>query len=273
MNISDITKYPYDTMVLYANKKSLYKKFSKKFVNLMSMTKFIVALLFSIFFQKETVNNDLSNKKIIDFYKNAKFDSITINNLLTHTGGIIEPVNNNDLYKSKDYVKYALDREINGKLINSYSYSNTGYIILGDIYQKLTGTNIKDGLINEFPFLKDNIKWSHDKNGNYGTAGDLLMDSKYFFYLILYLLKYKKHLLQYMILNKYAIYKTKYEKFYELQDGWLGQYCVINMKNDDMAMRFVIPKYNKYKDSDTMVKELTDNNFVDNAIDFFNKHS
>lgn len=93
-------------------------------------------------------------------------DQITIRQLLNHTSGIVDPVNesiqyqlavvNNAEQRSKLTVDQLLDRYVYGKPLrfapgSGWQYSNVGYWLLGQIVEQKTGKRLHD-VLNEWIF-------------------------------------------------------------------------------------------------------------------------
>jgi CubicO group peptidase (beta-lactamase class C family) len=103
---------------------------------------------------KLSVQDKLS--KYIPDYPNG--DSITIENLLTHTSGIYN-YTNDDTYMQKnsanpiklaDLISLFKNKPLDFAPGTKYSYSNSGYVLLGYIIEKITGKSY-------FTVLKENI--------------------------------------------------------------------------------------------------------------------
>jgi CubicO group peptidase (beta-lactamase class C family) len=140
-----------------------YKNATTKFLNdsntifqIGSITKqFTSAIILQLQEQhKLSVQDELS--KYISDYPNG--DSITIENLLTHTSGIYNYTNdeaymqNNsaDPIKLSDLISLFKNKPLDFSPGTRYSYSNSGYILLGYIIEKITGKSY-------FAVVKENI--------------------------------------------------------------------------------------------------------------------
>jgi CubicO group peptidase (beta-lactamase class C family) len=103
---------------------------------------------------KLSVQDKLS--KYISDYPNG--DSITIENLLTHTSGIYNYTNDDaymqnnsaDPIKLSDLISLFKNKLLDFSPGSKYSYSNSGYILLGYIIEKITGKPY-------FTIVKENI--------------------------------------------------------------------------------------------------------------------
>ncbi len=79
-------------------------------------------------------------------YPKENGDKITIHHLLTHSSGIPNYTSftnfrslQRDYYSPKDFVKTFADSTLNFNPGAQFSYSNSGYFLLGAIIEKLTG--------------------------------------------------------------------------------------------------------------------------------------
>ncbi|HLY70511.1 MAG TPA: serine hydrolase [Puia sp.] len=98
---------------------------------------------------------DRLSKYIPDF---PNGDSITIENLLTHTSGIYNYTNDNAFMESNspnpikltDLILLFKNKTLDFSPGTKYSYSNSGYILLGFIIEKITGKQY-------FTVIKENI--------------------------------------------------------------------------------------------------------------------
>jgi CubicO group peptidase (beta-lactamase class C family) len=71
------------------------------------------------------------------------WDSVTVRHLLTHTGGVAEYTDSTFDYR-RDYteeqlVRFAASRPLNFRPGERWSYSNTGYLLLGVLIHRVTG--------------------------------------------------------------------------------------------------------------------------------------
>jgi CubicO group peptidase (beta-lactamase class C family) len=114
--------------------------------------------------------------RVSKWYKDWAGDKgkITIRHLLTHTSGLRE--NTDDMEKSKNQLKYALDLPVETPPGEDYFYSEAGTLILGEILHKITETPV-DEYVNRRLFKPLDIRrWSWKKDpsgtvlGNGGAA-------------------------------------------------------------------------------------------------------
>jgi CubicO group peptidase (beta-lactamase class C family) len=119
-----------------------------------SNTKQFTATLIMILVQEGKIKLD---DKITDYlpeYRNDTGDKITIHNLLTHTSGITDYANSPGFFPDSARHRYSRDYLImnhcSGDLEfvpgTKFSYSSSGYILLGEIIEKVTGMSYEDAL-------------------------------------------------------------------------------------------------------------------------------
>ncbi|WP_257670867.1 serine hydrolase [Parapedobacter tibetensis] len=120
--------------------------------NTASMGKMYTAI--AIMQLREKAKLRLADKvgEILPDYPNESVrDSITIEQLLTHTSGLKDFFNEKFEFKAKhtvrslqDYFDFFKDEPLKFTPGSKFSYSNAGYIILGMIIEKLSGQNYYD---------------------------------------------------------------------------------------------------------------------------------
>jgi CubicO group peptidase (beta-lactamase class C family) len=110
-----------------------------------SITKqFTSAIILQLVEKQKMGLQDRLSKYILDY---PMGDSITVENLLTHTSGIYNYTNDGDFMKTSSVRPISRDSLINlfkykpldFRPGTSWSYSNSGYILLGMIIEKVTG--------------------------------------------------------------------------------------------------------------------------------------
>lgn len=87
--------------------------------------------------------------KLSKFYPDyPKGDSITIENLLTHTSGIYDYTRGNDMkdQTEKSFVAFQKTKPLDFPVGSEWSYSNSGYYFLGYIIQKVTGMSYESAV-------------------------------------------------------------------------------------------------------------------------------
>jgi CubicO group peptidase (beta-lactamase class C family) len=146
-----------------SNKGYGFKNISEKTLNdsntifqIGSITKqFTAAIILQLQEKNKLSLQDKLSKYIPDY---SKGDSITIENLLTHTSGIYNYTNNRDFMQKGSILPINRDslialfkyKPLDFPPGTKYSYSNSGYILLGYIIEKVTGKPY-------FQVLHDNI--------------------------------------------------------------------------------------------------------------------
>ncbi len=148
-----------------------YKDYSKRKLNdangiyqLGSITKqFTSATILKLQEQGKLSVQDKLSKYISDF---PGADKITIDHLLTHTSGIYNYTNDNRFMNNESLLHVDLERMISmmkSKPLDfppgtKFSYSNSGYVLLGYIIQKVTGKSYYQ-VVKEFIF--DPLEMKH----------------------------------------------------------------------------------------------------------------
>jgi CubicO group peptidase (beta-lactamase class C family) len=87
--------------------------------------------------------------KLSKFYPDyPKGDSITIENLLTHTSGIYDYTRGNNMpdQTEKSFVEFEKTKPLDFPVGKDWSYSNSGYYFLGYIIQKVTGISYEQAV-------------------------------------------------------------------------------------------------------------------------------
>lgn len=112
-------------------------------------------------------NNQLSlQDKLNQFFPNyPNGDKITIEHLLTHTSGIYEILDNPEFYKnnletktnSYNLLSYFIEKPLSFEPGTKFMYSNSGYILLGLIIEKITGSTYGE-ILEKWIFKPFNMK-------------------------------------------------------------------------------------------------------------------
>lgn len=87
--------------------------------------------------------------KLSKFYPGyPKGDSITIENLLTHTSGIYDYTRGNNMpdQSEKSFIEFEKTKPLDFPAGTDWSYSNSGYYFLGYIIQKVTGRSYEQAV-------------------------------------------------------------------------------------------------------------------------------
>ena len=111
----------------------------------------------AILILKERNQLSLDDPITIFFPELVNYNKVTIKNLLNHTGGIpdYEEILHKKLDKSiiqtnKDVIKCLINTKPLFKANSQFEYSNTGYVLLGQIVEKISGKTLNE-------FLQQNI--------------------------------------------------------------------------------------------------------------------
>jgi CubicO group peptidase (beta-lactamase class C family) len=140
----------------YKNKKTLLPNDPNTIFQIGSITKqFTSAIILQLKEKQKLSLQDKISKYIPDF---PQGDQITIEQLLTHTAGVYNYTNNPDFMKNESTKPIARDsllalfrnKSLDFKPGEKFSYSNSGYILLGYIIEKVTGRSY-------FQVVRDNI--------------------------------------------------------------------------------------------------------------------
>ncbi|MBI9055132.1 MAG: beta-lactamase family protein [Bacteroidales bacterium] len=152
-----------------------------------SVTKtYVAATILRLWEDKKLNLNDpiikYISEKHIDILKKGGYDvdNIQIKHLLTHSSGLAEHTNS---YKFKiDYMKkrhkWTRTEQINdlilyakpvGAISKQFKYSDTGYILLGEIIEKVTRKSMGDAILEQLQLKKLGIKdtYMEDFNGDF----------------------------------------------------------------------------------------------------------
>jgi CubicO group peptidase (beta-lactamase class C family) len=125
--------------------------------NIASGGKMFTALCIAKLAEENKLNfDDKISKYISGFSDTSIANKITIGHLLSHTSGIAEYWTEDTDYavlsakNINDHLKIVLKCELNFQPGSAYEYSNSNYIILGAIIEKIAGNSYND-------FVKENI--------------------------------------------------------------------------------------------------------------------
>lgn len=145
-----------------------------------SITKqFTSAIILQLQEQHKLSLQDKLSKYIPDY---PKGDSITIENLLTHTSGIYNYTNGNEYIKNNAAKPVNLDELISSfknmpfdfSPGTEYRYSNSGYVLLGYIIERITGksyfTVVNENIFKPLKMTHSGFDFSNLKSPNKGTG-------------------------------------------------------------------------------------------------------
>ncbi len=112
-----------------------------------SVTKQFTSMLIMQLVEQGKIKLDGKITNYITDYPKATGDKITIHHLLTHTSGIpnytgfpnFETTLSRNPYKSTEFIKKFSELPLDFEPGSTYSYSNSGYFLLGVIIEKVTG--------------------------------------------------------------------------------------------------------------------------------------
>lgn len=154
-----------------------------------SVGKTIASTMLGIAIADEHIESEalpLKNFYDLASYKNhsVKKDSVTLRSLLTMSSGFLgddsdnsSPGNENNMYPTDNWVKFALDLPVQEDRVmgKDFSYFTAGVVVLGDVIDKL----VPDGLIAYAdqklfsPLNIKNYKWQYTPQGVGNTAGGI----------------------------------------------------------------------------------------------------
>lgn len=144
-------------------------------IECMSVTKSIVALAIGrLLLEKQIKSIDERVWKFFPEWKKGEKKSITIRHLLNHTSGLQDEPITTEIYRSQDFVRFALDAKLSHQPGKHYFYSNKAVNLLPAIVQHVTSERIDKfvgrGIFE--PLGVQNFSWALDQAGNaQGMAG------------------------------------------------------------------------------------------------------
>ena len=145
--VADKGKVIYEKGFGFANMEWKIPNTTETKFELGSVTKQFTAALIMQLVEDGRLNLDDKISDILDYYPKKNGSRITVHQLLTHTSGIPNYTNSpgfmQDLaYKNlspEELIMTFADQPLNFEPGSQFSYSNSGYIVLGAIIEKLTG--------------------------------------------------------------------------------------------------------------------------------------
>ena len=152
----------------YANREEKIENRAGTNFNIASMGKTFTATLIMQLVQEGKLSIDQTLSSIIPEYKVKKADSITVRHLLTHTSGVgnyMMHVNfeaeRHQLKSLNDVMPYVVAMEPTLDYVGQrHDYSNSGFILLGKIIEKITGKSYMQNM-EERIFKPSAIKQSY----------------------------------------------------------------------------------------------------------------
>lgn len=141
-----------------------------------SVTKQFIAMGLMQLEEKGLLKLEDTIDKYIDGLKYGK--DITIHELLTHSSGLVNVTTLEEFYSleestEEDIINLIKDKELNFKPGEKFDYSNTNYILLGMIIEKVSELDMEDYLNKNIfkPLSMDNtgLIYKNNKNANIAT--------------------------------------------------------------------------------------------------------
>lgn len=130
----------------YADREQKLQNTPETKFRIASLTKQFTAMLIMQLVEQGKIKLDAKLSDYLAYYRKDNGDKITIHNLLTHTSGVPN-------YTSTEFMENHLTKSISAKDLiltygngdlefepgSEYKYSNTGYVMLGAVIEKVTG--------------------------------------------------------------------------------------------------------------------------------------
>ena len=135
-----------------------------------SMTKQFTAMLIMQLFEEGKIKLDTKITEYLPEYRSDTGDQITVKHLLTHTSGIPNFTRSpkylelsHNPYTVSDLVSAFCSEDLRFKPGSKFSYSNSGYLILGAIIEKITDNQYEEVLKEKIldPLLMKNTGYDH----------------------------------------------------------------------------------------------------------------
>lgn len=147
-------KILYQKAVGYANKEQKIANEITTNFNIASMGKTFTAVMTMQLLQEGKLDLKQSVKSLLPEYAIKRADSITVEHLLTHTSGVGNYMMHPDYEKERFNLKsldalmpFVVAQEPTSAFVGEkYDYSNSGFIILGRIIEKMTGKSYNENL-------------------------------------------------------------------------------------------------------------------------------
>lgn len=145
-----------------------------KVVELMSVTKSVVSLVMGLAVGDGKLRMDQPAADFVPAWKDTPKAGITVEHLLAQTSGLHDENTTERIYASSDFVKFALDSELEAPLGKRFRYSNRTANLLPHIAAVATGQPFEVYAQSRLfePLGIVDAKWSRDPAGNtQGMAG------------------------------------------------------------------------------------------------------
>jgi CubicO group peptidase (beta-lactamase class C family) len=184
--IRETKKHHSSALIIYQDGKLITEKYfiRKQKANLMSCTKSIVSLAIGKLFSDGKITS-LDNP-VYNYFPQWETDSIkrliSIKHLLNHTSGLHTNGNAIEIYKSDNFIKYALNSTQDFQPGTAFFYNNNAVNLLCGIVEKITGQKIDNFVKQEIftPIGISEFEWKKDKAGNPQGMAQLYMYPKDF---------------------------------------------------------------------------------------------
>jgi CubicO group peptidase (beta-lactamase class C family) len=119
-----------------------------------SLTKQFTAALILELAQQERLNLDATLSTYLPDYRRDVADAVTIRQLLGHSAGVPDFVRRSDIMQilkepatSQDVISKYCSSALEFTPGTQFKYSNCGYLVLGALYEQVTGETYADGLL------------------------------------------------------------------------------------------------------------------------------
>ncbi|MCA9632325.1 MAG: beta-lactamase family protein [Myxococcales bacterium] len=131
----------------------------------MSITKSVLGLAALILIQERKLRLDQPVADFFPSWKTGEKAKVLVKHLLTHSSGLSEPKSTLRIYRSEDFVQFALDSELEAKPGERFIYGNSASNLLSGVIEKASGQR-SDRFVAERLFKPLGITrywWSLDK--------------------------------------------------------------------------------------------------------------
>ncbi len=144
-------------------------------IEAMSVTKSILGLAVGRLLELEKLESiDVPVHSFYPEWEEGRRSRITIRHILTHTSGLATPMPATPIYQSTDFVRYALDSEMESEPGTEFVYNNSATNLLAGIIGLAAGERADRFIREELfePLGITDFTWSLDPAGNpHGMAG------------------------------------------------------------------------------------------------------
>lgn len=166
-------------LVVLKNGKLVYESyFGKKHrpISAMSITKSVVALAIGRLIDQGKLKS--LDEPVCHYYPQwakDKRERITIRQILNHSSGLTAPQTVSDYNEQSDYIKWALDSNLDAEPGSKCVYNNKAVGVLGGIIKLVSGKETDQFVAEEIfaPMAIKQFSWSRDPAGNPGVMSGL----------------------------------------------------------------------------------------------------